>query len=55
MHRRHWERKANEALNLAKTQFRAHEDPLEEGQTDEASFELSNSNEPKSQLVDCKL
>jgi len=48
------ERKANEALNLAKTQFRAHEDPLEEGQTDEASFEPSNSNEPKSQLVDCK-
>lgn len=42
-------------MNLAKTQFRVHEDPPEEGQTDEASFEPSNSHAPKSQLVDCKL
>ena len=40
-------------MKLAKTQFRV-EDSLEEGQTDEASFEPSNSNGPKSQLVDCE-
>jgi DNA helicase INO80 len=49
------ERKTNEALKLAKSQSRVHEDSLEEGQTDEAPLEPSNSHEPKSQLVDCKL